>query len=698
MTCHEFARLSSNRDHESLSPEAQQHLLSCPVCAPEAKPSAMNTSRGAGVATGHSGASRRGFLKTTASVLLASMTVGVRRLFGQESTVSLPEDAPVEYIVVGSGAGGGPLACRLALGGHKVVLFEAGGDHYPDTANVPPFAAVVTEDPLIQWDYWVRHYGDTDRQRKDTKYVAAMDPGGTGGVWYPRVGALGGCTIHSALISMSPSESDWDHIAQLTGDPSWSAENMRTYFERVESCTYAPYEPGNPSRHGYFGWLPTAIAAPAMFARDTMIVRFIRAAIDEIYQGVGNAAEKFQSYFSGRLDPNDWRVRQSRDGYYNLPLWAANGQRRTVRDFIVATAAALPNNLIVQKDSLVTRVLFEGTRAVGVEYMEGARLYRADPNPAAAAPATNQLLATREVILAAGAFNSPQLLKLSGIGPADELASHRLDTIVDLPGVGENLQDRYEVGIVTEQDLPFQYNNGCTFFENLEDPCVAEWFQGNGPYTTTGVYGAIFHTSETARAARQPNPDLFIFGAAAQFRGYYPGYAFQDVAAYVNRHTWLILKAHTVNRAGRVTLRSADPRDTPIINFHYFDEGSEGSLQDLASVVDGVELVRRISTHVAGISNGSVWPGPEVQSRGQIEEFVRNEAWGHHASCTNRMGPRSDPMAVVDHEFRVHGTQGLRVVDASIFPRIPGYFILAPIYMVSEKAADVILRSARNNP
>ncbi|HEX7087287.1 MAG TPA: GMC oxidoreductase [Vicinamibacterales bacterium] len=685
MTCHEFARLS-NGDRASLSGEARQHLSSCPVCAAATPDSA---------ATGQGGPSRRGFLKTGVTAMLGSLVVGVRRLFGQQPPVSLPPNAPVEYIVVGSGAGGGPLACRLALAGHKVMLFEAGGDHYPDSAAVPPFAAVVTEDPLIQWNYWVRHYADTERQRKDTKYIADKDPDGTGGIYYPRVGALGGCTIHTALIAMAPSESDWEHIAAITGDPSWAPENMRKYFERLEACTYAPYELGNPSRHGFFGWLPTSITDPAVFASDSVIVRFIRAAVEEIYGAVGNAADMMRRFFEGTLDPNDYRLRHSRNGYFNLPLAASKGQRRSVRDFILATATALPNNLIIKKDCLVTRVLFEGTTAIGVEYLEGARLYRADPNPAATAPpAPKQELATREVILSAGAFNSPQLLKLSGIGPADELARHRIPVIVDLPGVGENLQDRYEVGIVTEQDQPFTYAADCTYFENLKDPCLPAWFKGQGPYTSTGVYGAIFHTSETARAAGEVNPDLFVFGAAAQFRGYYPGYAFQDVAAYTNRHTWLILKAHTVNRGGRVLLRSADPRDTPIINFHYFDEGTEGSLHDLAAMVEGVEFVRRISARVAGITNGHVWPGPEVRSREDIAEFVRNEAWGHHASCTNRMGPRTDPMAVVDSEFRVHGTQRLRVVDASIFPRIPGYFILVPIYMISEKAADVILSSA----
>jgi choline dehydrogenase len=158
--------------------------------------------------------------------------------------------------------------------------------------------------------------------------------------------------------------------------------------------------------------------------------------------------------------------------------------------------------------------------------------------------------------------------------------------------------------------------------------------------------------------------------------------------------TWLVLKAHSQNRAGTVTLRSRDPRDTPIINFHSFTEGSDQTGQDLASVVEGVELVRRITGDFSSLVASELVPGPAVQSRSDIGSFVKNEAWGHHASCSNPMGAKSDPLSVVDSDFKVHGTRNLRVVDASIFPRIPGYFPMISIMMMAEKASDAILASA----
>lgn len=161
---------------------------------------------------------------------------------------------------------------------------------------------------------------------------------------------------------------------------------------------------------------------------------------------------------------------------------------------------------------------------------------------------------------------------------------------------------------------------------------------------------------------------------------------------------WITLKAHSRNNAGTVTLRSADPRDMPVINFNYFDTGTKGdnaAAKDVQAIVDGMTFSRRIFKDVIPLEGGytEVWPGPQVTGEA-LNEFVKNEAWGHHASCTCPIGTDSDPMAVLDSKFRVRAVKELRVVDASVFPKIQGFNIALPIYMISEKASDVILADA----
>jgi choline dehydrogenase-like flavoprotein len=223
------------------------------------------------------------------------------------------------------------------------------------------------------------------------------------------------------------------------------------------------------------------------------------------------------------------------------------------------------------------------------------------------------------------------------------------------------------------------------------DPQYAQWAGlRQGVYTTNGSLFALMK-----RAARErPLPDLFCFPLLSLFTGYFPSYSALS-ATHPNYLTWAILKAHTNNRAGEVTLRSGDPLDTPRINFRYFDEGSEDGGEDLDSVVAGIKFVRQVSRQLIRrkLLSEEVAPGSSVRSDDELRQFVRDHAWGHHASCTCPIGPR-DQGGVLTGDFRVHGTTGLRVVDASVFPRIPGFFIVSAIYMISEKAADVILADA----
>jgi choline dehydrogenase-like flavoprotein len=169
------------------------------------------------------------------------------------------------------------------------------------------------------------------------------------------------------------------------------------------------------------------------------------------------------------------------------------------------------------------------------------------------------------------------------------------------------------------------------------------------------------------------------------------------LAEHHNYLSWIVLKAHTINDQGTVNLQSSDPRVPPKINFHYFDEGSDKQGKDLDAVVEGIRFVRRMIRGLRGrgLIAAEELPGDGRQSDEELREFVRDNAWGHHASCTCQIGPE-DRGGVLSSDFRVHGTRGLRVVDASVFPRIPGFFIVSAVYMIGEKAADVILAESKN--
>ena len=631
--------------------------------------------------------------------------------------MSTPSDrsAEYEYVVVGSGAGGGTVAARLAEERHRVLLLEAGGDplelqggdpvqpegdRLPDDYQVPVFHPFASENDALRWDFFVRHYADAAVQRLDPKYREMFDGRRVDGVLYPRSGCLGGCTAHNAMITVYPHNADWDELAVLTGDPSWASGNMRKYFQRLEDCHHRPAWRAiaklgiNPTRHGFGGWLHTEAAIPeAAFDDKKLVTTLIDSAAAEVEELGGSLVERIKWFVQGKGDPNDWRLVQGNStGIRYPPLATHRHARHGARERVREVEKSSRGRLTVELDALATRVLFDdGNRATGVEYLKGARLYRAARNPSADPGELRRATATREVILAGGAYNTPQLLMLSGLGPAGELAKHGIPLRVDLPGVGSNLQDRYEVGVVNRMNFDAWWVlKGAKFAAG--DPQYEQWkAQRKGVYTTNGAVLAVVKRSFPER----PLPDLFCFALLGLFRGYFPGYS-ALFPQHLNYLTWAILKAHTKNNAGTVRLRSADPRDVPEVCFHYFEEGSDEGGEDLQSVVEGVKFVRKLTAPLKrrGLIAEEELPGEAVQSDPELCKFVRENAWGHHASCSCPVGDRGQG-GVVNSKFEVHGTRGLRIVDASVFPKIPGFFIVSSVYTIGEKAADVILESIR---
>ncbi|TLS24505.1 hypothetical protein PpBr36_08355 [Pyricularia pennisetigena] len=616
-----------------------------------------------------------------------------------------------EYIVVGSGAGGGPLAVRLAMAGKKTLLLEAGDDQGAShNYTVPAYHSRASEDDAMSWDFFVRNYADEAQQARNFKttyetpdggeYTGLNPPAGSKmkGVLYPRTGTLGGCTAHNAMVTIYPFRSDFDDIARLTGDDSWSAGNMRKYFVKMEENRHLlPDKAG----HGYSGWLTTQTAPLTIALGDPQLLGFFVGGAAALTSWSTNLVFNLATLFAGDAN-EDSALRDSRPGNYQVPLSTRDGARVSSRDFIVAVRDAKnPDGskmypLDVRTDAFVTKVLFDNSttspRATGVEFLDGKYLYRASRRSKNAGPGVpGTATASREVILAGGAYNSPQILKLSGIGPAAELQRLAIPVVKDLPGVGSNLQDHYEVSVQGTMPSDFSSLRGCTFApESTEDPCLTRWenpILGNrGIYSSSGFATALYHKSKEAKGS---DWDVFAFGGPADFRGYFPGYSV-NATARKNVFSWAVLKAHPRSAAGSVTLRTADPLDVPDIVYDYFKDG--GSDKDLRAMTEGIRIGRNaLKLQLLGQPLHEDLPGDDVQTDEQIATFIRDTAWGHHASSTCAIGRDDDPMAVLDSSFRVRGVSGLRVADASVYPRIPGTFTAVSTYMIGEKAADVIL-------
>ncbi|KAF2875129.1 hypothetical protein BDV95DRAFT_486246 [Massariosphaeria phaeospora] len=603
-----------------------------------------------------------------------------------------------DYVIVGSGPGGGSLAANLALKGHSVFLIEAGGDASNSTVErLPQLSSIAAETPPHSWQFYVEHFQNETQARRDSKYAylrtngsyyVGLDPPAGArplGILYPRGATLGGSSQVNAMNFAWAPDNEWDYIAELTGDESWGHEHMRRHLMDLENCTYVPR--GTPG-HGFDGYLQSSHSDQSATFASENVARYI-AMMFRRAEGIeveGNA------HMVELLDRDINRIDEDRyetPFLFGIPnaISPTTGSRSSIAHHIRNVIDA-GRPLTMSLHSLATKVLFEicddgKPKAYGVEYMVGEGLYSADGRYNASKVGEKRTVrAKKEVIVSGGTFNTPQILKLSGIGPREELEKLGIPVVVDLPAVGNFMQDNYESPVLVRAQVPWMANatGPCTRTFDASDPCFVQWeATGDGPY---GEFGATFHMTWRSSVSWDNDTDLLFLSIAGYGGlGFYPG--FSSRASRLTDWTTAIVRMQTANPHGTVTLRSADPRQAPAINFNFFAERAD---EDLQAIADGVQLLLDVYDDV-GIPYEVIAPNPQIDRK----QALMDEAFSHHAVSTCRMGPAGSRDHCVDSKFRVNGVRNLRVVDASVFPRVPGAMPNGPTFTMSRKALEAIL-------